>query len=91
MTNFDAGLLSPHSNEFGSWGRLPGTKQAGVTLWTRTDPLPVASGSSVLPYGQGCSYGDCCLNADGVVLATDRLDRFVDFDPVAGRCATART
>ena len=72
------------SYEFQSWGRLPGTKQAGVRLWTRTDPLPVPSGSSVLPFGQGRSYGDCCLNADGVVLATDRLDRFIDFDPVGG-------
>ncbi len=70
--------------EFQSWGRLPGTKQTGVRLWARSDPLPVPDGSSILPYGQGRSYGDCCLNADGLVLATDRLDRFIDFDPVRG-------
>jgi len=71
--------------KFNAWGRLPGPKQAGVTLWTRTDPLPVVSGSSVLPYGQGRSYGDCCLNANGVVLATERLDRFIDFDATDGK------
>lgn len=85
MGSFDAGLRRPRRSELSAWGRLPGPKQAGVTLWTRTNPLPVVSGSSVLPYGQGRSYGDSCLNANGVVLATDRLDRFIDFDPASGK------
>jgi len=84
MTSANAGLPIPDRDAFDSWGRLPGAKQAGVTLWSRVDPLPTTSGGSVLPYGQGRSYGDCCLNSDGWVLATRRLDRFIDFDPVAG-------
>ncbi|HEX8012216.1 MAG TPA: FAD-binding oxidoreductase [Casimicrobiaceae bacterium] len=67
-----------------SWGRLPGSKQASVALWTRTDPLPVPDAMTVLPYGQGRSYGDSCLNSLGVVLSTRRLNRFMAFDPIAG-------
>jgi FAD/FMN-containing dehydrogenase len=67
-----------------SWGRLPGARQASATLWARTDPLPLHAGTTVLPYGQGRSYGDSCLNPDGLVLATHRLNRFIAFDPVAG-------
>jgi len=84
MTSFGALLRKSSRSKFQSWGRLPGADQAGVTLWTRTDPLPLSSGSSVLPYGQGRSYGDSCLNAGGTVLATARLDRFIDFDPHEG-------
>lgn len=38
----------------------------------------------MLPYGNGRSYGDSCLNAGGTLLATRRLDRFISFDPVSG-------
>lgn len=42
----------------------------------------------MLPYGNGRSYGDCCLNDGGVLLDTRGLDRFVDFDSTRGvvRC-----
>jgi FAD/FMN-containing dehydrogenase len=43
-----------------------------------------ASGTSVLPYGLGRSYGDCCLNDGGALVDTRGLDRFIDFDPVEG-------
>ena len=38
----------------------------------------------VLPYGQGRSYGDSCLNDRGILLDTGHLDRFIGFDPAAG-------
>ena len=42
----------------------------------------------MLPYGNGRSYGDCCLNDGGVLLDTRGLDRFIDFDSKSGvmRC-----
>jgi FAD/FMN-containing dehydrogenase len=43
-----------------------------------------AAGHPALAYGRGRSYGDSCLNADGLLLETGRLDRFVAFDPVTG-------
>jgi FAD/FMN-containing dehydrogenase len=37
-----------------------------------------------LPFGNGRSYGDVCLNEGGLLVQTRRLDRFIEFDPVAG-------
>jgi FAD/FMN-containing dehydrogenase len=84
ITAADAGFRRPRRDAFESWGRLPARAQAGITLWNRTDPLPAASGGSVLPHGRGRSYGDCCLNSEGLVLATCRLDRFIEFDAAEG-------
>jgi len=65
-----------------SWGRLPHGAQQVVGLSSRFEPLPAAE--SMLPYGNGRSYGDVCLNDDGSLLATRRLDRFIAFDPASG-------
>jgi FAD/FMN-containing dehydrogenase len=70
-----------------SWGRYPLARQAAVPVHWRSDPLPRVHGT-LLPFGQGRSYGDCCLNEGGTLLATSRLDRFIEFDPGRGvlRC-----
>src|SRR2546423_15275526 len=70
-----------------SWGRYPLARQAAVSVHWRSDPLPKVQGT-LLPFGQGRSYGDCCLNEGGTLLATSRLDRFIEFDPGSGvlRC-----
>jgi FAD/FMN-containing dehydrogenase len=70
-----------------SWGRYPLARQAAVSVQWRSDPLPRVHGT-LLPFGQGRSYGDCCLNEGGTLLATSRLDRFIEFDPGSGvlRC-----
>jgi len=49
--------------------------------------LPVIE-RSLLPYGNGRSYGDSCLNDGGALLHTRGLDRFIAFDPTTGmlRC-----
>jgi FAD/FMN-containing dehydrogenase len=62
-------------------------------LWSRGDPLPLPEAGTALPYGRGRSYGDSCLNADGVVLATQHLDRFIAFDAESGtiRCEAGAT
>jgi len=47
--------------------------------------LPPFQGSiKALPFGNGRSYGDVCLNPEGVLWATMTLNRFIDFDPVTG-------
>src|SRR6266481_2288241 len=70
-----------------SWGRYPAARQAALPVAWRTDPLPRVHGS-VLPFGRGRSYGDCCLNDGGTLLETSRLDRFIEFDQGRGvlRC-----
>jgi len=64
-----------------SWGRrhreeqrllFPSSTAAAARLLAETGPF--------LPYGQGRSYGDSCLNDDGALLASGRLDHLVAFD-----------
>jgi FAD/FMN-containing dehydrogenase len=47
----------------------------------------------VLPFGQGRSYGDSCLNDGGALLHTGALDRFISFDAASGllRCEAGVT
>jgi FAD/FMN-containing dehydrogenase len=79
------------SNEtYTSWGRFPRIRQLGRELAWRSDPLPeaLAGTETLLPFGNGRSYGDVCLNRGGTVLATQSLNRFISFDPESGvlRC-----
>jgi FAD/FMN-containing dehydrogenase len=82
-------------SELQSWGRYPHVaEQRMLPVTWASDTLPVpADGGTLLPYGQGRSYGDSCLNAGGALLATARLDRFLDFDPATGvlRCESGVT
>lgn len=67
-----------------SWGRYPEVHdQRAITLVDRNAPFPLVHGTS-LPYGNGRSYGDSCLNPGGTLLRTRGLDRFVEFDPATG-------
>jgi FAD/FMN-containing dehydrogenase len=72
------------SKELHSWGRYPrpGPQRAHPLVW-QGERLPQAEGS-LLPYGQGRSYGDSCLNPGGTLLTTRSLDRFLGFDPATG-------
>jgi FAD/FMN-containing dehydrogenase len=65
-----------------SWGRWPRYTQRVVGLTNRFEPLPLAS--PMLPFGNGRSYGDVCLNEGGTLLATRGLDRFIRFDAESG-------
>jgi FAD/FMN-containing dehydrogenase len=65
-----------------SWGRWPRHEQRIVPLKSRFEPVPDLP--PVLPYGNGRSYGDVCLNAGGTLLATRALDRLIAFDPASG-------
>jgi FAD/FMN-containing dehydrogenase len=50
----------------------------------RDDAIHFSNSSSYLAFGQGRSYGDCCLNDGGTLLTSGRLDRLIDFDQVNG-------
>lgn len=78
-----------------SWGRYPQAQQNAVQLRWVADSLPQAAAQddTLLPYGQGRSYGDSCLNNGGTLLLTDKLDRFIHFDRAEGllRCEAGVT
>jgi FAD/FMN-containing dehydrogenase len=66
-----------------SWGRLESPEHQVVAL-SQLDHLPINSGGAGLPFGNGRSYGDVCLNPDGVLWTTRGLDRFMAFDAEQG-------
>lgn len=70
-----------------SWGRYPRQKCFYQPLFWRSDALPDVS-QKILPHGLGRSYGDSCLNENGVLLGTRGLNRFIAFDEQTGllRC-----
>ncbi len=75
-----------------SWGRYPQAEQRILPLNDRERALPVFEGTA-LPYGNGRSYGDSCLNPGGALLHARGLDRYLAFDSVSGllRCEAGVT
>ncbi|MCE9649101.1 MAG: FAD-binding oxidoreductase [Parvibaculum sp.] len=67
-----------------NWGGYPKTTQEVRAIRDRRAALPLAPGGTVLPYGNGRSYGDSCLNDGGILLDARPLDRFVAFDEETG-------
>ena len=77
------------AGSYQSWGRYPKVTQTAVPYSWRSEPLPrPTKGDSILAYGLGRSYGDVCLNGDGSIIPTRRLDRLISFDEDHGllRC-----
>ncbi len=73
-----------NSGRYKSWGLIdPPTQQASRPPWCPA-ALEFDRDQTVLPFGNGRSYGDSCLNSDGVLLDTRSLNRFVSFDSEAG-------
>ncbi len=75
-----------------SWGRNPtASAQKIYELPWRTSPLP--TGTSLLSYGLGKSYGDACLNNGGTLISTKRLNHFIAFNAQTGvlACETGVT
>ncbi|TIK66000.1 FAD-binding oxidoreductase [Stenotrophomonas maltophilia] len=77
-----------------SWGRYPRVEQRIAPMLDRRSLLPLPpEGGTVLPHGNGRSYGDSCLNPGATLLTSRALDRFIDFDPATGivRCEAGVT
>jgi L-gulonolactone oxidase len=68
-----------------SWGRAVRRRQrvAGPAFRDQIGALIAArpDGASCLAVGLRRSYGDSCLNSDGVLIETTHLDRLMSFDP----------
>lgn len=70
--------------EYVSWGHYPVVKQEVVRFNSRTESLPDCDNLTCLAYGNGRSYGDCCLNDRGRIISTEHLDHFIEFDHEKG-------
>jgi len=69
-----------------SWGRLTRAPHTIIPLRERGDVHLArgAPGQAGLPFGNGRSYGDVCLNPAGTLWTTRGLDRFIAFDADVG-------
>jgi len=71
-----------------SWGRYPHPKsldQKVRPLISRDQiDLSVSKNETLLPYGNGRSYGDSCLNNGGTLIHTRGLNQFIEFDSEKG-------
>ena len=78
-----------------SWGRVLRPQQRVVPMSGRNDTLAAlladkadsetsSTPLTLLPYGNGRSYGDSNLNPGGILLEMRPLDRIIDFDPRSG-------
>ena len=69
-----------------SWGRLGSFEHEVISL---SDRLQVATQLKAtragIAHGMGRSYGDACLNPNGLLWKTINLDRFISFDENSGR------
>jgi len=73
------------AEQVSSWGNVLRRTHELIPLRYRDDPFPkIDPSSSALPYGNGRSYGDSCLNVGGALLPTRALDRFIEFDAERG-------
>ena len=84
-----------------SWGRFPkidNDKQDVYHVYPDSFSFPdfesdAENPPSFLAYAQGRSYGDVCQNQDGILLDTQHLDHFIQYDRENGilRCEAGVT
>ncbi len=65
-----------------SWGRLSRDLHHVVMM---RNPLKKGEIKKGIAYGMGRSYGDVCLNPNGILWNTTKLDHFIAFDENTGR------
>ena len=75
-------------SRYQSWGGYPKAQHEIHELHWLSDKWLNHSDKSFLPFGNGRSYGDSCLNDKGILLDARGLDHFIHFDSGKGilRC-----
>jgi len=73
------------THSFRSWGTVPTPPQVSISpSWRSELPQQIHSKRGYLPVGNGRSYGDSCLNADGTAVVMTGLNRFISFNTDTG-------
>jgi FAD/FMN-containing dehydrogenase len=68
-----------------SWGRTLKEKHKVIDLSSNCEILEsILSEDKAISYGMGKSYGDVCLNPNGVLFKTRKYDNFISFDETTG-------
>ena len=80
---------------YNSWGNYPIVNPSNIWhIYWRDQEIPFNNVDNFfLCYAQGKSYGDSCLNENGILLDTKKLNRFISFDLQRGviRCEAGIT
>ena len=79
-------MFRAKAQQLAGWGGFP-RQEASVYRIDAPGELPdLLDGvkESLIPRGQGRSYGDAALNAGGQVLGLRRMDRYLGFDEATG-------
>ncbi|MFT6433748.1 MAG: FAD/FMN-containing dehydrogenase [Candidatus Azotimanducaceae bacterium] len=71
------------SKRYKSWGYTPNVPQSSISPAWRSS-VSFNNQQTYLPFGNGRSYGDTCLNGLGVVLDSQHQNHIIDFDVEAG-------
>lgn len=71
------------TTELSGWGRLARVR-ARVARPENLSAVNVRLEGGLLGRGMGRSYGDAAVTSEGVVVLTERLNRFLDFDARTG-------
>ncbi len=72
-------------NSYRSWGRYPIHLDQDIRqVYARHEINLARLNKNMLPYGNGRSYGDCCLNEGGTLIDIRGLNRFIAFDSEKG-------
>lgn len=69
--------------ELSGWGRYPRAVNSVFEPATIDQAVPPAD-TRMIVRGQGRSYGDAAMSQDGLVMLSQRLDRFISFDETTG-------
>ena len=70
-----------------SWGNYPRVSHRGYWQPRHRDEIArllESANGKILPRGLGRSYGDCCLNENGYLLLTHRLNGILSFNEKTG-------
>jgi FAD/FMN-containing dehydrogenase len=80
-------MTAATSEDYLSWGRVHRFRHYTVTATDRAilpSVLQANRDRPVLGYGLGRSYGDSCLNEDGILIRMSHLNRVLAFDDETG-------
>ena len=69
--------------EISGWGRYPRGRSRVLRPERIKEAVPPLEGQ-MIARGQGRSYGNAAMSADGSVMLTERLNRFLNFDDESG-------
>jgi FAD/FMN-containing dehydrogenase len=67
-----------------SWGRFPTESSSQIFKLSPFLNEPKTWGSAFLPYGNGRSYGDVCLNSNHSIIQTRNCNKLISFDKQKG-------